>query len=227
MVVLCLYCVCYYEPDWGAHMWKDTTKKILLLNSTKSIFLFSVTSWYNKGAPRPRHGPKSAHFHCDQQGWPLYTLHCGAHCKAVGACPETTRLQQGPHGHMQQRRCCCSSAAVRPVAQVWLLYSNLTSLKTFRITCPDHDYVLPDSITPIFTLSSVSGESLDLLKVFFNVLPPLSNSKKQEELMQQLTEFQVGPWKWMKKGDKCPKDLILINFHYRWMRSTQCRKWGQ
>lgn len=47
------------------------------------------------------------------------------------------------------------------------------------------------SVTPIFTVSSVSGESLDLLKVFFNIIPPLSNSKEQEELMQQLTEFQV------------------------------------
>ncbi|XP_062852038.1 GTP-binding protein 2 isoform X1 [Trichomycterus rosablanca] len=47
------------------------------------------------------------------------------------------------------------------------------------------------SITPIFTLSSVSGDNLELLKVFFNILPPLSNSKEQEELMQQLTEFQV------------------------------------
>ncbi|XP_052469774.1 GTP-binding protein 2 [Carassius gibelio] len=47
------------------------------------------------------------------------------------------------------------------------------------------------SITPIFTLSSVSGESLDVLKVFFNILPPLSNSEEQEELMQQLTEFQI------------------------------------
>ncbi|XP_060922566.1 GTP-binding protein 2b [Limanda limanda] len=46
-------------------------------------------------------------------------------------------------------------------------------------------------ITPIFTLSAVSGESLNLLKVFLNILPPLSNSKEQEELMQQLTEFQV------------------------------------
>uniref|UniRef100_A0A3Q3X8C3 Tr-type G domain-containing protein n=1 Tax=Mola mola TaxID=94237 RepID=A0A3Q3X8C3_MOLML len=46
-------------------------------------------------------------------------------------------------------------------------------------------------ITPIFTLSCVSGVSLDLLKVFLNILPPLSNSKEQEELMQQLTEFQV------------------------------------
>ncbi|KAI4833393.1 hypothetical protein KUCAC02_016299 [Chaenocephalus aceratus] len=48
-----------------------------------------------------------------------------------------------------------------------------------------------ECITPIFTLSSVSGESLELLKVFLNILPPLSNSKEQEELMQQLTEFQV------------------------------------
>ncbi|XP_028304011.1 GTP-binding protein 2-like isoform X3 [Gouania willdenowi] len=46
-------------------------------------------------------------------------------------------------------------------------------------------------VTPIFTLSNVSGESLDRLKVFLNILPPLSNSKEQEELMQQLTEFQV------------------------------------
>ncbi|KAJ6664745.1 hypothetical protein lerEdw1_006318 [Lerista edwardsae] len=47
------------------------------------------------------------------------------------------------------------------------------------------------NITPIFTLSSVSGENLDLLKVFLNILPPLTNSKEQEELMQQLTEFQL------------------------------------
>ncbi|XP_035387677.1 GTP-binding protein 2 isoform X2 [Electrophorus electricus] len=47
------------------------------------------------------------------------------------------------------------------------------------------------SVTPIFTFSSVSGENLELLKVFLNILPPLSNSKEQEELMQQLTEFQV------------------------------------
>ncbi|MBN3275612.1 GTPB2 protein, partial [Polyodon spathula] len=52
-------------------------------------------------------------------------------------------------------------------------------------------FALSPSITPIFTLSSVSGENLHLLKVFFNIIPPLSNSKEQEELMQQLTEFQV------------------------------------
>lgn len=57
------------------------------------------------------------------------------------------------------------------------------------LICPFHASLY--SVTPIFTLSSVSGESLDLLKVFLNILPPLTNSKEQEELMQQLTEFQV------------------------------------
>ncbi|XP_077462194.1 GTP-binding protein 2-like isoform X2 [Stigmatopora argus] len=46
-------------------------------------------------------------------------------------------------------------------------------------------------VTPIFTLSSVSGRGLELLKIFLNVLPPLGNGKEQEELMRQLTEFQV------------------------------------
>lgn len=57
--------------------------------------------------------------------------------------------------------------------------------------CDGELFVLPGSITPIFTLSNVSGESLDLLKVFLNIIPPLSNTKEQEELMEQLTEFQV------------------------------------
>ncbi|KAJ0004734.1 hypothetical protein NQD34_010948 [Periophthalmus magnuspinnatus] len=61
----------------------------------------------------------------------------------------------------------------------------------FYMTHQTPTSLFPSSITPIFTLSSVSGESLDLLKIFFNIIPPLSNSKEQEELMQQLTEFQV------------------------------------
>lgn len=139
MAVLCLYCGCVIMSQTQVSA-SEKIKKILL-NSAKSVFLFSVTSWYNEGAPRPRHGPKSAHFHCYQQGGPLYTLHCGTHCKTVGAHPETTRLQQGPHGHKQQRWCCRSSAAVCPVTQVGLLYPTLTFLKTFKITCPDHDYI--------------------------------------------------------------------------------------
>lgn len=130
MAVLCLYCGCVIMSQTQVSA-SEKIKKILL-NSAKSVFLFSVTSWYDEGAPRPRHGPKSAHFHCYQQGGPLYTLHCGTHCKTVGARPETTRLQQGPHGHKQQRWCCRSSAAVRPVTQVGLLYPTLTFLKTLK-----------------------------------------------------------------------------------------------
>lgn len=59
------------------------------------------------------------------------------------------------------------------------------------LSCDCELCVLAGSITPIFTLSNVSGESLDLLKVFLNIIPPLSNTKEQEELMEQLTEFQV------------------------------------
>lgn len=97
------------------------------------------------------------------------------------------------------------------------------------------------SVTPIFTLSSVSGESLDLLKVFLNILPPLTNSKEQEELMQQLTEFQVlgdrqeaagvegggpglslGTLRAHKPGGR----TLTVFFGSRWMKSTQSRRWG-
>ncbi|XP_070571097.1 GTP-binding protein 2-like isoform X2 [Ptychodera flava] len=46
-------------------------------------------------------------------------------------------------------------------------------------------------VCPIFTVSSVTGQYLDLLKSFLNVLPPLHNSKEQERLTQESPEFQV------------------------------------
>uniref|UniRef100_A0A8C6WJN4 GTP binding protein 2b n=1 Tax=Neogobius melanostomus TaxID=47308 RepID=A0A8C6WJN4_9GOBI len=93
----------------------------------------------------------------------------------------------------------CSRGAVdRTVRQLERLLKQPGSNKVPLLIRGDDDAVMAaqqfthsTSVTPIFTLSSVSGESLDLLKVFLNVLPPLSNSKEQEELMQQLTEFQV------------------------------------
>lgn len=47
------------------------------------------------------------------------------------------------------------------------------------------------NIVPIFRVSSVTGENLDLLKKFLNVLPPQRNAREQAKLMEKPTEFQV------------------------------------
>ena len=43
----------------------------------------------------------------------------------------------------------------------------------------------------MFTISSVNGHHLDLLKTFLNVLPPLQSSNEREKYMQELLEYQV------------------------------------
>lgn len=48
-----------------------------------------------------------------------------------------------------------------------------------------------DTITPIFTVSSVTGKNLDLLTKFLNVLPPMKNVKDREKLKQHHTEYQI------------------------------------
>lgn len=49
-----------------------------------------------------------------------------------------------------------------------------------------------NSIAPIFRVSCVTGENLDLLRKFLNTVPPLGSRRKdQPKLEQQLTEFQV------------------------------------
>uniref|UniRef100_A0A8C6YEL5 GTP binding protein 2 n=1 Tax=Naja naja TaxID=35670 RepID=A0A8C6YEL5_NAJNA len=93
----------------------------------------------------------------------------------------------------------CSKATVeRTVKQLERILKQPGCNKLPLLVTSDDDAVTAaqqfaqsPNITPIFTLSSVSGENLDLLRVFLNILPPLTNSKEQEELMQQLTEFQV------------------------------------
>jgi len=47
-------------------------------------------------------------------------------------------------------------------------------------------------ITPIFTVSSVTGKHLDLLTKFLNVLPPMKKVKEREKLKQHHTEYQVS-----------------------------------
>lgn len=46
-------------------------------------------------------------------------------------------------------------------------------------------------ICPIFTISCVTGENLNLLKKFLNVLPPLLNNTERDKLSQELAEFRV------------------------------------
>jgi GTPase len=47
------------------------------------------------------------------------------------------------------------------------------------------------SICPIFTVSCVTGENIDLLKKFLNILPPRLTAKEQERLSQLPVEFRV------------------------------------
>ncbi|XP_031550108.1 GTP-binding protein 2-like [Actinia tenebrosa] len=46
-------------------------------------------------------------------------------------------------------------------------------------------------ITPIFTVSCVTGENLDLLKKFLNMLQPTKTSADQERLAQALTQYEI------------------------------------
>ncbi|XP_048731971.1 GTP-binding protein 2-like [Ostrea edulis] len=48
-----------------------------------------------------------------------------------------------------------------------------------------------ERITPIFTISSVTGKNMDLLTKFLNVLPSMKNVKEREKLTQDNTEFQI------------------------------------
>jgi GTPase len=47
------------------------------------------------------------------------------------------------------------------------------------------------SVAPIFTVSNVTGEHLDLVFKFFNFVPPVQTRVEQEKLEQEKPEFQV------------------------------------
>lgn len=50
---------------------------------------------------------------------------------------------------------------------------------------------LTENVVPIFCVSSVSGEGLELLTKFLYVLPPGSSSKEKERLEQEYPEFHI------------------------------------
>ncbi len=52
-------------------------------------------------------------------------------------------------------------------------------------------YFSPYSIAPIFLVSSVTGQGLDLLRRFLNLVPPVQSHRERERLEQEHTEFHV------------------------------------
>jgi GTPase len=53
------------------------------------------------------------------------------------------------------------------------------------------DMFVEKSICPIFAVSCVTGENIDLLKKFLNILPPRLSTKEQERLSQLPVEYRV------------------------------------
>ena len=46
-------------------------------------------------------------------------------------------------------------------------------------------------VTPVFTVSCVTGENLNLVRKFLNLVPPARSPMDQEKLAQECTEYQV------------------------------------
>ena len=53
------------------------------------------------------------------------------------------------------------------------------------------DMFIEKSICPIFAVSCVTGENIDLLKKFLNILPPRLSTKDQERLSSLPVEYRV------------------------------------
>ncbi|KAG7253778.1 hypothetical protein CRUP_007826 [Coryphaenoides rupestris] len=106
----------------------------------------------------------------------------------------------------------------------------------FLVSGPDdavtaaQQFTQSTSITPILLVSSVGGEGLQLLQVFLNLLPPLSSSQEQEELMEQPTEFQVDEIFSVPEVGTVAATLALGNFDRSLLRklptwTVTCDPW--
>lgn len=51
---------------------------------------------------------------------------------------------------------------------------------------------ISNQVTPIFTVSCVTGENLNLIKKFLNLVPPARSPMDQEKLAQESTEYHVS-----------------------------------
>lgn len=59
------------------------------------------------------------------------------------------------------------------------------------ITCGSATHEAGGAVVPIFLVSSVTGDGLDLLKQFLFVLPPKMTPKEREKSEQEVAQFQV------------------------------------
>lgn len=50
---------------------------------------------------------------------------------------------------------------------------------------------ISNQVTPVFTVSCVTGENLNLVRRFLNLVPPARSPMDQEKLAQECTEYQV------------------------------------
>lgn len=57
------------------------------------------------------------------------------------------------------------------------------------------------NVTPIFKISCVTGEGLDLFYKFLNLLPPCMSLHEREKLVQMNSEFQVSFTKTNRMND--------------------------
>ncbi|XP_064623474.1 GTP-binding protein 2-like [Lineus longissimus] len=92
---------------------------------------------------------------------------------------------------------CRKSIVNRTIEQLERILKSPGCKKVPMLVKTDDDAITAAStfnskqIAPIFMISSVSGENLDLLKTFLNILPPLQCPKEREQSLQDHAEMQV------------------------------------
>lgn len=70
-----------------------------------------------------------------------------------------------------------------------LLYLLIIIIIEYQLLLNESNLIL--RVTPVFTASCVTGENLDLVKRFLNLVPPARSPLDQEKLAQELSEYQV------------------------------------
>ena len=78
--------------------------------------------------------------------------------------------------------------------------------------------VVKNNVVPIFSMSSVTGAGIDLMKRFLHLLPPCMGKKEVEKLEQEQPEFQVDelfvvPGVGPVVGGLVTQGVILENMH--------------